>query len=136
MIEAKNIVILVSGIILSNKKILLLKRSLKNKTFKGFWQLPEGKIEFSETPEDALKREVREELNTSIARIKLLNIFNVITSIKGIKYQLLRIVYSLKANSNEISLSIDHDQYDWFTISDARKIKNLIPGTKEILAKL
>ena len=34
--------------------------------FKGQWEFPGGKIEAFETPQDALVREIREELDTSI----------------------------------------------------------------------
>lgn len=34
--------------------------------FKGGWEFPGGKIEFGETPQQALKREIMEELDTEI----------------------------------------------------------------------
>ena len=35
--------------------------------FKGGWEFPGGKIEVSETPQEALKREIMEELDTEIS---------------------------------------------------------------------
>ena len=62
----------VAAIIKDKDKILATKRSYGE--FKGGWEFPGGKIESGETPQDALKREIMEELETEIKVGKLIDI--------------------------------------------------------------
>lgn len=54
----------VAAIIRDEDKIFVTQRG--HGEFKGGWEFPGGKIEAGETPEEALVREVREELDTEI----------------------------------------------------------------------
>ena len=54
----------VAAIIRRNDKIFATQRGYGE--FKGGWEFPGGKIEEGEPPEDALIREIREELETEI----------------------------------------------------------------------
>ena len=52
-------------IICNNEKIFATQRGYGE--WKDFWEFPGGKIEPGETPQEALRREIREELDTEIA---------------------------------------------------------------------
>lgn len=54
----------VAAIILRDGKIFATQRGYGE--WKDWWEFPGGKIEPEETPDDALKREIREELATEI----------------------------------------------------------------------
>ncbi|NUN11835.1 NUDIX domain-containing protein [Candidatus Micrarchaeota archaeon] len=59
----------VAGIVIRNKKILLVKNKRDN-----FYYLPGGTLEVGESFEECLKREFKEELNCKIKDVKLLGI--------------------------------------------------------------
>lgn len=54
----------VAAIIRKDGRIFATQRGYGE--FKDWWEFPGGKIEAGETPEEALKREIREELSTEI----------------------------------------------------------------------
>ena len=59
----KNIKV-VAAIIINNGKVFATQRGYGE--FKDSWEFPGGKIEIGETPEQALVREIQEELDTQI----------------------------------------------------------------------
>ena len=55
----------VAAVIKNKDKIFATQRGYGD--YKGWWEFPGGKIELGETPQQALIREIREELDTEIA---------------------------------------------------------------------
>lgn len=131
-----NFIILVTGILRNQRgDVLLLKRSKNNKTFKGFWQLPEGKMEFGEQPEETITREIEEELGYKILSVKSKTVKSVVIKFGQNLFHLLRIVFEVKCKG-ESKLSIEHDDFQWISIKKAINLPNLVDGIKEILLGL
>ena len=61
-ITEHNMLLVVAGVIIRNGKVLLSKRP-EGKHLSNLWEFPGGKIKENETPEEALERELREELD-------------------------------------------------------------------------
>lgn len=55
-----------AAIMISHGKVLIAQRA-KGLRLAGKWEFPGGKVEPGETPEECLKREIREELGMEIA---------------------------------------------------------------------
>jgi 8-oxo-dGTP diphosphatase len=128
------IVLMASGIIKKDNKIILLQRGDKS-SFPDHWQFPEGKIEEGETPNKALKREMKEEIRCDIGSLKFQTVFYNSLEAKGLHFLAVRSVFSVKLKSTDIKLSEEHKNYGWFTKKEALNL-SLLPGIKEILEKL
>lgn len=61
----------VAAIIIDNGKVFATQRGYGE--FKDGWEFPGGKIEVGETPEDAIVREIKEELDTEVEVVELLD---------------------------------------------------------------
>ena len=60
------VVWVVAGALITPDFKVLLSRRPEGKNLAGFWEYPGGKIEPDETPQDALCRELKEELNITV----------------------------------------------------------------------
>ena len=62
-------IVVVAAVIERNGEFLVARR-LKGTHLAGYWEFPGGKVHESETHEQALQREIVEELNTGIAGLR------------------------------------------------------------------
>ncbi|MBA2126027.1 8-oxo-dGTP diphosphatase MutT [Hyphomicrobium methylovorum] len=64
----KPLVLVAAVALIDDDKRILLAQRPAGKSMAGFWEFPGGKIEAGETPEDALCREIKEELGIELCR--------------------------------------------------------------------
>ena len=62
-------IVVVAAVIERDGRFLIARR-LKGTHLAGYWEFPGGKVHDGETQEDALQREISEELNTGISKVR------------------------------------------------------------------
>ena len=70
-------IVVVAAVIERDGRFLIARR-LKGTHLAGYWEFPGGKVHDGETQEDALQREISEELNTGISKVR--KIFHTVHS--------------------------------------------------------
>lgn len=105
-----------ASVILENERgeILLVRRAIE--PFKGFWDTAGGFCEEDERPEDAARREIKEELGVEVELTGLIGIFMDRYGDNG--DWTLNIHYSGKIKSGQIKPADDIDGYQWFLLNN------------------
>lgn len=96
-----------AAVIERSGKVLIARRK-KGDRFEGLWEFPGGKIEAGESPEECLRRELREELGVEIEAGEFLCSVPFETS--GLSIELMAFRTSLAAGEVRCH---DHDEICW-----------------------
>ena len=98
---------------LKNKdgKILALRRSATDPRRPLTWDLPGGSIEEGEVMQDALNREIFEEIGLVATDIAILDAMS--DNYKSGTH--VQIAYTGKVDTEDVKLSWEHDEYRWVT---------------------
>ena len=118
----------VAAIIMKNGKVFATQRGYGD--YKDWWEFPGGKIEAGETPEEALVREIREELK---AEIRVGDLIDTV-EYDYPKFHLVMRCYMCELLSDELVL-VEHEAARWLDARDAWTVRWL-PSDIEVVEKL
>ncbi|MCX6727754.1 MAG: NUDIX domain-containing protein [Candidatus Saccharibacteria bacterium] len=96
--------------------ILLQKRSKNCRDEQGRWDIGGGAVEFGETLDEAVIREVREEYRTEPIELELNKVFTALREHEGMKTHWVGINYTVLVDPETVSIGEPHkaDELGWF----------------------
>jgi len=124
--------IAVKAMIFHDGKFLLIKRSGAARGDSGYWEFPGGRLEFGESPEAALHREVQEEAGLNVSIIRPLTAWSFL---RDESTQITGITFLCEADTWAVVLGQEHNGYAWITYNEMNKY-NIIPSLLDDLKKI
>jgi 8-oxo-dGTP diphosphatase len=126
--------VVLGAIVEKEGKILILQRNADEDVFPNMWELPSGKKEPLETYDTALVREVEEETGLKVTIICPVSVFNYQIEKPTEIRDSTQINFLVQPLNEEVTLSPEHQKYDWVEADDIEKF-NLSHSTKETILK-
>lgn len=125
--------IAVRAIITDKQKTLLLRRANGRPTILGKYELPGGRLEYGEQPEDSLARYLEADIGIAMRSAQL---FDVLTYIdhddRDMQYVFILYLVNIAESTTKIKLSQNYDHYQWKTLAALRQ-DTLTESTKLLL---
>jgi 8-oxo-dGTP diphosphatase len=99
-------------------KVLLQKRGLKCRDEQGKWDVGGGAIEFGESIDEAIRREIMEELCTEPVKIEFLTVYDAHRKLDdGTPTHWIAIIHAVQVDPSKVKIGEPHkiDELGWFT---------------------
>lgn len=122
----------VSSFLQDGEDLLLLKRSDKVGSFRGHWAGVSGYIDDGEAPEQAARREIKEELG--IPDCELLTAAEA-TMARADDTVWVVHPFLFRARDREVLLDWEHTEYRWLKLADVAALTT-VPGLERVLRSL
>ena len=117
-----------AALIVDGKKFMICRRP-PTKARGLLWEFPGGKTEPGETPEQALKREIKEELDADIC------VKELFYKVKHVYPDLTVDLYVFKAELLSDYKMLEHVDIKWITSSEIESFE-FCPADKDVLEKI
>ena len=118
----------VAAVIIADNKVFTTQRGYGD--YKDYWEFPGGKIEAGETPQQALEREIREELNTVIDVGEFIGTTDYEYPVAHVTLHF----YACSVLSGELQL-LEHEDARWLGKHELDSV-NWLPADEEIIPQI
>ena len=118
-------------------KILITRRVDSEPLWDKKWEFPGGKIDFGETPEQAVAREVLEETRLEIQSPELLGHHTCVWDLPTSKIEVFIFLFRASADKNEVTLSLrENDLYKWVTAKECSAMPDFLEANIEMIKNI
>lgn len=114
-----SIVVAVKAVIVQDDQLLIIKRATDDEVHPGTWELVGGKLDFGETLEQALEREVFEETGL---RFTVQQLLYATTFLTNPNRQVVLTTYLAHPVTTIVTLSEEHSDAKWVTADESRQL--------------
>ncbi|HEY4963724.1 MAG TPA: NUDIX domain-containing protein [Candidatus Saccharimonadales bacterium] len=105
------------------KNLLLQKRSKNCRDEQGRWDIGGGALEFGESWEAAVRREISEELDAKIIKLDFLKAFNALRNENNLPSHWVALVYAVQVEPKSVKINEPDkiDEIGWFRLNKLPK---------------
>lgn len=140
----KAFLVAVKALIVNEKEEILFLKVNSELSDSEKWDLPGGLMEFEDTVESALQREVLEETGIKVDNIELAGCTETIfekfvfidNEIKDVRVIVIVYKYKLDQSNTQIKLSSEHVEFTWCSKGDTLDKMRLSRPSKAVIDKL
>lgn len=104
----------VDAVIVKNNKVLMIKRRIE--PFRGFWCLPGGFLEYGETVEEGVIREVWEETGLKTIIKTLIGVYS--NPRRDPRGHTVSSAFLLEIRGGKVKLNEESSEYKWFALKN------------------
>lgn len=127
---------IVNGLLLRNDQVLMARRCANRRLYPGKWSFPGGHVEEGETLEQALTRELIEELGVLVNSAWYLSKLET-SSGDGQEDVLFHFFVIADWDGDPANLGTEHSELRWVPLVEARAMPNLaLQSYRQVFARL